>query len=51
MTESNTIPHLYLKEEVDLTQLVIIYFKIKERSKRIIKKIIKFTNYIYEFIY
>jgi len=25
MTESNTIPHFYLKEEIDITELVIFY--------------------------
>jgi pyruvate/2-oxoglutarate dehydrogenase complex dihydrolipoamide acyltransferase (E2) component len=26
MTESNTIPHFYLMEEIDITELVFIYY-------------------------
>ena len=51
MTESNTIPTLYLKDEVDLNNLVILKNNILEWNEIKSKIIIRFTINIYEFLY
>lgn len=50
MTESNTIPTLYLKDEYDLTALVKSIYNFLERNEGTNEKI-RDTNYIYEFFY